>query len=229
VLGGLIGLLSIAMLSFVEATDRNPSLGTLIAIPTDDPNVVLSPYVADCRIDVTGILPGERAIDPHSKRQFIVPLPGQRGGGKDDGANTVDDEQGVGAGSATGESVKLPEKMAAFIDRYLEARAGNDPAASVQFLNSPKVENYYGKKGLAVSDAIDTRCRLIERWPSRTFKSKRKPVVLGREFGVYSVILDLSTKRSNALSEIAGSERLLIKIADEGGTYRIVHIEDTAG
>jgi len=225
----------LALVLFLSSPARGQE-ELLLGIPTQDPNVVLSPYVDDCQIDISGVLPGDTAIDPHSSRKFIVPVLGQFRDAKKQqsdaqGENSNDDDEtGVGAGadgSVDPRDLELPEKMATFINHFLDARGGNDPAASVQFLATP-VDYYFGKTDLGIEDLVATRIRRLGRWPDRAFTQRSAPLVVGREFDTYSVILDLEYAIRNDRSEITGTERLLLRIMEVETGYEIVHVEDTA-
>ena len=50
------------------ATTRYP-----VATPTNDPNVVISPYKPYNRVGVKNLRPGQKAQDPYTKQIFLVP------------------------------------------------------------------------------------------------------------------------------------------------------------
>ena len=66
-----IYLLTVMAIAFTSASARADDYPD--ATGTPDPNVVISPFPPNKKIDITGFLPGDLARDPHTNQIFRVP------------------------------------------------------------------------------------------------------------------------------------------------------------
>jgi hypothetical protein len=215
------------------------------AIPTDQANVVISPYDDTRRLDIAGLKPGSLAEDPVAEKIFRVP--GSSPVGVD--VPPIDSIPPPPTDASTSPSAPLPTDLLNFIyafnqnspsednqkqapgetvyskfeidqiSLFLEAFAAsggiNEPSAMVDFIH-PQISEFNSMRRPLTTDVLEVRSDYIRRWPERRYWLTEKPGITRISSGSWDVVLKMDFEEKNGTQTNKG-----VRVSD----LRITHTQ----
>ena len=224
---------------FSQDTENYP-----VATPTDQPDVVISPYAADRRLDVAGLAPGSLAEDPVAKKIFRIPFsnPGKRHYEDYTGnRNSPEPLPQIPSTTTTPPPTQgnpgqfnaprhpapnqLPDDLLSFLFAFNQNSAVNDPDALMPFY-APRLESYFGEKNVTKATIRADRAAYINRFPQREYILDGQPVLLSQSGNAYEVMTRVRYSVRGQGKVRTGSVSDYFKIIRGERNYQIVSINE---
>lgn len=216
-----------------------------VATPTDQPDVVISPFHEERLLDVAGLKPGSLAEDPIAKKIFRLPYSSPAKRFLEDHLPTESDdippppisdtdqatdrEPPAGRNSTTPSWVpvsnKMPTDLEGFINAFNENSSVNDPDALIPFY-ADVVENYFGEKDVTKDEIRSDRAAYIERFPRREYILDGAPVLLSENGDIYEVMSRIRFAVSGNGQDHSGAVTENLRIRRKGRRFEVFGIEE---
>ena len=216
-----------------------------VATPTDQPDVVISPFHEERLLDVAGLKPGSLAEDPIANKIFRLPysspakrfLEDQLTPGSDsippppieDADRAPDTESPRDRSPTTPSRVpvsnQMPTDLEGFINAFNENSSVNDPDALIPFY-ADVVENYFGEKNVTKDEIRSDRAAYIKRFPRREYILDGAPVLLSENGDVYEVMSRIRFAVSGNGQDHSGAVTENLRIRRKGRRFEVFGIEE---
>lgn len=216
-----------------------------VATPTDQPDVVISPFHGERLLDVAGLKPGSLAEDPIAKKIFRLPYSSPAKRFLDDHLPPESDsippppiqdpdqvsdtepprDSDPAAPSWVPVSKEMPTDLEGFINAFNENSSVNDPDALIPFY-ADVVENYFGEKNVTKDEIRSDRAAYIQRFPRREYILDGSPVLLSENGDVYEVMSRIRFAVSGNGQDHSGAVTENLRIRRNGRRFEVFGIEE---
>ena len=213
-----------------------------VAMPTDHPDIVTSPYDANRKLDVAGMTPGSLAVDPVSEKYFRVPYSNSVGRYYEDRKVEPPVRQPEPAPREQPETTPpvrtddyapswqppsnaFPQGLLEFVRAFNLNSSSNDPDALTPFY-AEQVSSYFGKKNMSREAIRKDRVAYIKRFPQREYVLDGEPLLVASDGNIYEVMTRVSYSVRGSGRHRTGSVADYLKIRAGRDGYRIVAIAE---
>ncbi len=211
-----------------------------VATPTDQPDVVISPYSPNRQLDVAGLPPGSLAEDPVAGKIFRIPFsnptkryyqdylgkrplaPAPQIDPADSVASPPDRPAAPSWIPAPGNP---PPDLIDFLVAFNRQSSANDPDALMPFY-ADRLDNYFGQRNVSKDTIRSDRASYIKRFPVREYVLDGAPVLLSSDGETFEVMARVRYRVEGGGTTRSGSVSDYLALRRVGDSYRIESISE---